>query len=70
VEIKAVQKLTTIEEAQLLNYLKATGCPVGLLINFGSQKLEWKRFANTRIGVHSRPFAVPSIGGSENGFAS
>ena len=53
-EIKAIKQLTPIEEAQLLNYLKATGCPVGLLINFGSHKLEWKRFANTKIGVHSR----------------
>ena len=33
------------EESQLLNYLKASGLHVGLLINFGSHgKLEWKRF--------------------------
>jgi GxxExxY protein len=48
VEIKAVKALTTIEEAQLLNYLKATGLPVGLLVNFGTPQLEWKRYANTR----------------------
>jgi len=37
------------EEAQLLNYLKATGLPVGLLINFGAPgKLEWARMAWTR----------------------
>ncbi len=47
VEIKAVNKLTTIEEAQIINYLKATGMKLGLLINFGCRKLEWKRFANT-----------------------
>lgn len=36
-------------EAQLLNYLKATGHPVGLLINFGAPgKLEWKRMAWTQ----------------------
>jgi GxxExxY protein len=41
--------LTPAEEAQLLNQLKATGCPLGLLINFGhSQKLEWKRMAYTK----------------------
>ena len=45
VELKALDKLSGIEEAQLLNYLKATGLRVGVLINFGSLgKLEWKRF--------------------------
>ncbi|MEA1952468.1 MAG: GxxExxY protein [Planctomycetota bacterium] len=48
VEIKAIKKITAIEEAQLLNYLKATKLPLGLLINFGSSRLEWKRYANTR----------------------
>ena len=45
VEIKALDKLSGKEEAQILNYLKATGYKVGVLINFGSHpKLEWKRF--------------------------
>jgi GxxExxY protein len=44
VEIKALPKLSGVEEAQLLNYLKATGLRLGVLINFGSiGKLEWKR---------------------------
>ena len=34
-EIKAVKELSGIHEAQILNYLKATGIEVGLLINFG-----------------------------------
>ncbi|GAK58294.1 hypothetical protein U27_05267 [Candidatus Vecturithrix granuli] len=48
VELKCISRLTTKEEAQLLNYLKATRMNVGLLINFGSHgKLEWKRFIYT-----------------------
>ena len=44
VEIKAISELTGIEEAQLINYLKATGLKIGLLINFGARSLEHKRF--------------------------
>lgn len=48
-EIKAIDRLTSREESQLLNYLKATGLPVGLLINFGADKdLEWKRMVLTK----------------------
>ncbi len=49
VEIKAIKAITGIEEAQLLNYLKATGLPLGLIVNFGSKKLEWRRYANTKL---------------------
>ena len=43
VELKTVDKLGRIHEAQLLNYLKATGIQVGLLINFKSKTAEIKR---------------------------
>jgi GxxExxY protein len=42
-EVKAVDALTTAHQAQLLNYLKATGVQVGLLLNFGSRRVEVKR---------------------------
>ena len=44
IEIKALSKLSGLEEAQLINYLKATRLQVGLLINFGAKSLEYKRF--------------------------
>ena len=44
IEIKALIQLGSQEEAQLLNYLKATASPLGLLINFGAlHDLEWKQ---------------------------
>lgn len=46
IELKSIKQLGVIEEAQLLNYLKATGYQVGLLINFGAASLETRRFVN------------------------
>jgi GxxExxY protein len=43
IENKAVQALAPAHEVQLVNYLTATGVEVGLLINFGATKLEFKR---------------------------
>jgi len=40
VEIKAVERIELIHEAQLLSYLKLSGCKVGLLINFNVQVLK------------------------------
>ncbi len=43
VELKAVLSLTKAHEAQLVNYLTATGIEVGLLLNFGAPSLEFRR---------------------------
>lgn len=42
-ELKSVENLSKYHEAQLLNYLKATGYQLGLLINFAKPRVEYKR---------------------------
>ncbi len=44
IELKTVSKIAPEHKAQVINYLKASGIEVGLLINFGNPKLEYKRF--------------------------
>lgn len=43
IELKAIETLTPDHTSQVINYLKATGLKVGLLLNFGSPKLQYKR---------------------------
>jgi len=45
-ELKATKVIDKIHEAQLLNYLKATRLNLGLILNFGQQKLQIRRFVN------------------------
>jgi GxxExxY protein len=45
IENKAAQSITPAYEVQLVNYLTATGIDIGLLLNFGSERLEFKRKA-------------------------
>jgi len=47
VEDKAVQALGSAHEVQLVNYPTATGVEIGLLLNFGAQRLEYKRKSRT-----------------------
>jgi GxxExxY protein len=47
VENKAVQSLVAAHEVQLVNYLTATGIDIGLLLNFGTSRLEFKRKSRT-----------------------
>jgi len=50
VETKAIAELTRVDEAQLINALKATGLERGLLLNFGAPSLQFKRLVRTASG--------------------
>lgn len=43
-EIKAIPQLGKVEEAQILHYLKASSFTLGLLVNFGADRLQFRRF--------------------------
>ena len=45
-ELKAVKAIEDVHFAQCLNYLKASGLPLGLLVNFGTPRVQIKRVAN------------------------
>tara|TARA_B100000929_G_scaffold280375_1_gene258323 strand:- start:631 stop:1023 length:393 start_codon:yes stop_codon:yes gene_type:complete len=47
VEIKALSSITAVHEAQLMNYLQATGISVGLILNFGTPRLGVKRIVKS-----------------------
>ena len=46
VELKAVEQIQSVQMAQVLNYLSATGYKLALLINFGEKSLKYKRIVN------------------------
>ena len=50
VELKAVKAILPEHQAQVINYLNATGIKVALLINFGNSKLEFKRLTRSNSG--------------------
>jgi GxxExxY protein len=53
VELKAIIKLEDVHLAQAINYLEAYNIEVGLLINFGSKSLEFKRLINSKFNLRN-----------------
>jgi GxxExxY protein len=49
VELKAASAILAIHTAQALSYIRATGIPLSLVVNFGESSLTWKRLIKTRI---------------------
>ena len=52
-ELKALKSITGSCKSQLLNYLKASGIPAGLILNFGSKSLEFKRMAKRKNNLRN-----------------
>jgi GxxExxY protein len=48
IDTKTIERITDHERGQMLNYLRITGLPVGLIINFKKPKLEWERIVLSR----------------------
>jgi len=58
IELKTVEAIEPAHEAQILNYLKATGMQVGLLVNFKHEKAEIKRFVFNLAEGHAHNVAA------------
>ncbi len=48
VDTKTIEKITDHERGQMLNYLRITGLPLGLLINFKHRRIQWERIVLSR----------------------
>jgi len=60
IELKALIKLEDVHFAQAINYLEAYNLEIGLLLNFGSKKLEYHRFTNKKHNLTIVPHPTPS----------
>jgi GxxExxY protein len=62
VELKSMDQMTTREEAQIINYLAASGIGRGLLLNFGTPRLQYKRFVSPIFQALTESSSVKSVG--------
>jgi GxxExxY protein len=62
VELKAMDRISTREEAQIINYLAASGIGRGILLNFGTASLQFKRFVGSAYLTLSNASSVKPVG--------
>ena len=60
IELKAIIKLEDVHLAQAINYLEAYNLEIGLLLNFGSKRLEYHRFTNKKYNPTTILHPIPS----------
>ena len=58
-EVKSCSALLPEHQAQLINYLAASSCPIGLLVNFGNKRLEIKRLRHPKHRLQEQEDVVP-----------
>jgi len=51
VDTKTIDRITDHERGQMLNYLRITGLPVGIILNFKHARLEWERLVLTKTAL-------------------
>ena len=62
VELKALDHLTSRDKAQIVHYLASSGVGIGLLLNFGTARLQYKRFVGPSYRGAIRTSSVTSVG--------
>ena len=60
-ELKCQESIGEVETAQVIHYLKASGRPIGILVNFGEPSLRFKRFVGETFEGNPQKESVPSV---------